>query len=59
MGCSQRTAQKNEGSIPAPMLDMGLSGLMTDLDQRGLLDETMVVCVGEFGRSPEKEQYIR
>jgi hypothetical protein len=38
----------------APMLDMGLSGLMTDLDQRGLLDETMVVCVGEFGRSPEK-----
>ena len=31
-----------------PMLDMGLSGLMTDLDQRGLLDETMVVCVGEF-----------
>ena len=38
----------------APMLDAGLSGLMTDLDQRGLLDETMVVCVGEFGRSPEK-----
>ena len=38
----------------APMLDMGLSGLMIDLDQRGLLDETMVVCVGEFGRSPEK-----
>ena len=27
---------------------------MTDLDQRGLLDETLVVCVGEFGRSPEK-----
>ena len=38
----------------APMLDMGLSGLLSDLDQRGLLDETMVVCVGEFGRSPEK-----
>ena len=38
----------------APMLDMGLSGLMSDLDQRGLLEETMVVCVGEFGRSPEK-----
>ena len=38
----------------APMLDLGLSGLMTDLDQRGLLDETLVVCVGEFGRSPEK-----
>ena len=37
-----------------PMLDVGLSGLLTDLDQRGLLNETMVVCVGEFGRSPQK-----
>ena len=26
----------------------------TDLDQRGLLDETLVVAVGEFGRSPQK-----
>ena len=38
----------------APMLDAGLSGLFTDLDQRGLLEETLVVCVGEFGRSPQK-----
>ena len=38
----------------APMLDGGLSGLLTDLDQRGLLDETLVVCVGEFGRSPQR-----
>ncbi|MEC9352567.1 MAG: DUF1501 domain-containing protein, partial [Planctomycetota bacterium] len=38
----------------APMLDGGLSGLITDLDQRGMLDETMVVAVGEFGRSPNK-----
>jgi hypothetical protein len=37
-----------------PMLDQGLSGLITDLDQRGLLDETLVVAVGEFGRSPQK-----
>ena len=37
-----------------PMLDGGLSGLLTDLDQRGLLDETLVVAVGEFGRSPQK-----
>ena len=36
------------------MLDAGLSGLVADLDQRGLLEETMVVCVGEFGRSPQK-----
>ena len=37
-----------------PMLDGGLSGLFTDLEQRGLLEETLVVCVGEFGRSPNK-----
>ncbi|MBX3746407.1 MAG: DUF1501 domain-containing protein [Verrucomicrobiae bacterium] len=38
----------------APMLDQGLSTLFEDLDQRGLLDETLVVAIGEFGRSPEK-----
>lgn len=38
----------------APMLDQGLSGLITDLDQRGLLDRTLVVAVGEFGRSPQR-----
>ncbi|TLD71986.1 DUF1501 domain-containing protein [Phragmitibacter flavus] len=37
-----------------PMLDQGLSALFEDLDSRGLLEETLVVAVGEFGRSPEK-----
>src|SRR4051812_3908054 len=37
-----------------PMLDAGLSGLITDLDQRGMLKDTLVVAVGEFGRSPQK-----
>jgi hypothetical protein len=36
----------------APMLDSGLSALIADLDERGLLAETLVVAVGEFGRSP-------
>jgi Protein of unknown function (DUF1501) len=36
----------------APMLDRGLSALIRDLDERGMLDDTMVVAVGEFGRSP-------
>jgi uncharacterized protein (DUF1501 family) len=36
----------------APMLDAGLSTLFADLDQRGLLAETLVIAVGEFGRSP-------
>jgi uncharacterized protein (DUF1501 family) len=38
----------------APMLDAGLSSLIADLDQRGLLGETLVVAVGEFGRSPQR-----
>jgi len=38
----------------SPMLDAGLSGLVADLDERGLLDETLVVAVGEFGRSPKR-----
>ena len=38
----------------APMLDRGLSSLISDLDERGLLDDTLVVALGEFGRSPEK-----
>lgn len=33
-------------------LDPGLSGLVDDLDSRGLLDETLVICMGEFGRTP-------
>jgi len=38
----------------SPMLDAGLSSLIADLDERGILDETLVVCVGEFGRSPQR-----
>lgn len=35
-----------------PNFDRGLSALLDDLGQRGLLDETLVVCLGEFGRTP-------
>ena len=38
----------------APMLDSGLTALIKDLDQRGMLEETLVVAVGEFGRSPQR-----
>ena len=37
-----------------PMFDTGLSALIEDLDARGLLKETLLVAVGEFGRSPQK-----
>jgi uncharacterized protein (DUF1501 family) len=36
-----------------PMVDQSLSALLEDLDQRGRLDETLVVCLGEFGRTPK------
>lgn len=35
-----------------PGLDRTLSGLLTDLDARGLLDETLVLCLSEHGRTP-------
>ena len=36
-----------------PDLDQGFSALLEDLSERGLLDETLVVCLGEFGRTPK------
>ncbi|MBX7071809.1 MAG: DUF1501 domain-containing protein [Pirellulales bacterium] len=35
-----------------PGLDEAWYGLITDLDQRGLLDDTLVVCTSEHGRTP-------
>ena len=35
-----------------PQLDKALSALIADLDARGLLDSTIVLCGGEFGRTP-------
>jgi hypothetical protein len=39
--------------VQMPMLDIAFSGLITDLDQRGLLDGTLVVVNSEFGRTPK------
>jgi uncharacterized protein (DUF1501 family) len=36
-----------------PVFDRSLSGLIEDLAARGLLEKTMVVVIGEFGRSPK------
>jgi arylsulfatase A-like enzyme len=35
-----------------PRVDEAVSALIEDLDQRGLLESTLVVMAGEFGRSP-------
>ena len=36
-----------------PSLDLAVSALIDDLKERGLLDETLVVIMGEFGRTPK------
>lgn len=36
-----------------PQLDKALASLIFDLAQRGLLDDTIVCCCGEFGRTPQ------
>lgn len=35
-----------------PMFDRGFSALLDDMSERGLLDETLIVAMGEFGRTP-------
>jgi hypothetical protein len=36
-----------------PPFDQAIATFLEDLDQRGLLDTTLVVCLGEFGRTPK------
>ncbi|MBA62801.1 MAG: hypothetical protein CMJ76_10605 [Planctomycetaceae bacterium] len=38
--------------IQLPIYDQSYSALLSDLDQRGLLDTTLVITAGEFGRTP-------
>jgi Protein of unknown function (DUF1501) len=49
------THRKNAESLKellVPPLDRGLAALVKDLDQRGILDTTLVVVATEFGRTP-------
>jgi uncharacterized protein (DUF1501 family) len=39
-------------NLHCPKLDSALSALLEDLSTRGLLEETLVLAIGEFGRSP-------
>jgi hypothetical protein len=50
------THQKNAELLKTrlcPPMDLAYSALLEDLAQRGLLDETLVVWMGEFGRTPK------
>ena len=41
-----------------PQLDKGISALTADLKQRGMLDDTVLVWMGEFGRTPRINQNV-
>jgi hypothetical protein len=47
-----RNADRLE-DVLCPKFDVTFTALLEDLDERGLLDETLVVAVGEFGRTPK------
>ena len=40
-------------NLHCPKLDAGLPTLISDLDERGMLKDTIVLAIGEFGRSPK------
>jgi uncharacterized protein (DUF1501 family) len=40
------------GRTLCPMLDIAFTALISDLEERGLLRNTLVLCMGEFGRTP-------
>jgi Protein of unknown function (DUF1501) len=43
--------------LHCPEIDRPIAALLTDLERRGLLDETLVVWCGEFGRMPVSETF--
>jgi uncharacterized protein (DUF1501 family) len=43
----------NPGVGLIPTFDLGFSALLRDLSDRGLLDQTLVIAMGEFGRTPK------
>jgi arylsulfatase A-like enzyme len=45
--------QMLEANYCLPPLDLAYSALLEDLSARGMLDETLVVMLGEFGRTPQ------
>ncbi|MFP6577153.1 MAG: DUF1501 domain-containing protein [Pirellulaceae bacterium] len=51
-GSKPFTSIEGMKNIVAPLYDRGYSALIEDLDQRGLLDSTMVCNLAEFGRTP-------
>jgi uncharacterized protein (DUF1501 family) len=47
------TTLADYGTVLCPMFDQAYTTLILDLEERGLLDSTLVVAAGEFGRTPK------
>ncbi len=59
-GHQQQTWDAHHGveenlAIHCPEIDRPIAGLLTDLERRGLLEETLVIWGGEFGRQPVQQ----
>jgi hypothetical protein len=52
-GWDNHTGIKQAVGDGMPAFDHAFAGLIADLDQRGLLDSTLVMCTSEFGRTPK------
>jgi hypothetical protein len=52
-GASLKTTLSDVRDTVAPSFDTAVSGLLTYLEERGLLESTLVVATGEFGRTPK------
>ncbi|MBI4602120.1 MAG: DUF1501 domain-containing protein [Planctomycetes bacterium] len=48
----QKSFEALQGEL-LPLLDQGLSALIEDLEQHGRLDEMLIACLGELGRTPK------
>lgn len=55
--CGPATLNDYQSKL-CPDFDRALSGLLDDLAQRGLLDDTLVIATGEFGRTPSVNERL-
>ncbi len=56
-GSSNRYQTEEGSNLLIPPLDLAVSGLIDDLESRGLYEDTMVIAMGEFGRTPRMNKY--
>ena len=52
MGWDSHGSLLRDHAVQCQAIDQGVSALLTDLGRRGLLEETLVIWGGEFGRTP-------